>query len=875
MIRLALAQMRRSLPRLVSAGIAILIGTAFVAATLVAGNVITRTSHDAISASLADADLVVLGSEIPTDALTAVRAVPGVAAADGQVEVWSEVRSAGEMAYPRITARASDPRLEAQAITTGSLPERPGEVALPEPLAERLDVGVGEPLTLARQYWDDETEQVVDASEQLTVVGLTDDPMGAFAQTEGAVIAAPADVVRWIEQDWGTVTYDTLVVALTDGADVKSTRQDVATSLEAADTYARVLTTQERVDELMAEFTGDAGALTAIVLGFAAVALLVAALVVANTFQVLVAQRTRTLALLRCVGADKAQIRRSVLVEATVLGVVASAAGLATGLLLAQGTLVVIGNASPDAPLPSAVPVSASVVLVPMLVGTLVTLVAALSPARAATRVAPLEALRPAEQPAGGLRASRGRIVLAALLVIGGGLMLAGGVAVSTVGGGVLLGLPLGILGGALSFVGVVVGAVLWIPRVVSATGGLLRSSGPSARLAAANTLRNPRRTAATSAALLIGVTLLAMMSTGAASARATLGRELASQFPVDVLVVDQDVSQLQDATPLLTPAVVEQLAAVEGVAAAEPTTSLTATVTHDGSVVTWEDLRVLSPERAQVVLRDDRHAAGLSDDTVVVAHHIARSLGIEDGDELTFAAGDLGSDDLMLTAPDGGLELAAAEGTTQVTRTAVVTDFPAGMLVTPATLAAMGVDQPSNEVWLRLSDDESVVATMDAIQEQLADVPVLVMGAALERVAFEGIIDTLLAIVVGLLAAAVVIALIGVANTLSLSVIERRRESATLRAIGLTRGQLRASLAIEGCLIAGVGALLGSGLGLAYGWAGSLTVLGPVGEVALAVPWKDLGIALVVAVVAGLLASVLPARSAVRTSPVEALAVE
>ena len=132
-----------------------------------------------------------------------------------------------------------------------------------------------------------------------------------------------------------------------------------------------------------------------------------------------------------------------------------------------------------------------------------------------------------------------------------------------------------------------------------------------------------------------------------------------------------------------------------------------------------------------------------------------------------------------------------------------------------------------------------------------------------------------MLGIVIGLLAVAVVIALIGVANTLSLSVLERRRESATLRAIGLSRRQLRWMLAVEGMLIAGVGALLGAGLGLLYGWAGSVVVFGSFGDVLLTVPWRDLVLVLLVALVAGLLASVLPGRTAARTSPVAALAVD
>jgi putative ABC transport system permease protein len=853
-IRLALAQMRRSLPRLVSAGIAVAIGTAFVAATLVAGNVITRTTYDSMVASLAQADLVVRGSELTPDTLAAVRATDGVAAADGRVALWTELAAGGQRAYPEVTTRASDPRLEAQQVRSGRLPDAPGEIALPASLADRLDLAVGDEVRTVRTTWDPETGEPSESTESLAVVGLTEDPSGAFARTGGAAVVHPDDAARWYDQEWGGegLAYDAIVVALEPQADLEAARAALADAAPGT----VVQTRDERAQQLTAELTGDTEALTAVVLGFAAIALLVAALVVTNTFQVLVAQRTRTLALLRCVGADKRQVRRSVLVEAALLGAAASAAGIAVGLALAQVTLLVLGNVNPDVPLPTTVPVSAAVLAVPFAVGTVVTLVAALAPARAATRVAPLAALRPADAPVLGTRASRGRLALALLLTVGGGGLLVGGVALSGSEGGVMVGLPVGLLGGALSFVGVLVGALLWIPPVVALAGRLLARTGPSARLAAANTLRNPRRTSATSAALLIGVTLVAMMSTGAASARTTLASELDAQFPVDVVVRDPNLGATDpSATPQITSDVVSRLAAVEGVEAVAHSRVVTVAWADDEGDLGWEELQVLPPDTARNVLLDPAQADGLADDTVVVTRALAERYGLADGDPVTLAV-------------DGGPG-------TEVTRDVVVTDFAGALLATPTTLGALGVDLPTNELWLRLAADADTVAVMDDVQEALSDSALQVFGVALERAMFENVIDTLLAIVLGLLAAAVVIALIGVANTLSLSVIERRRESATLRAIGMSRAQLRGSLAVEGMLVAVVGAVLGSALGLVYGWAGTLTVLRALGDVALELPWRELGAVLAVAVAAGLLASVLPARSAVRTSPVEALAVE
>jgi len=207
------------------------------------------------------------------------------------------------------------------------------------------------------------------------------------------------------------------------------------------------------------------------------------------------------------------------------------------------------------------------------------------------------------------------------------------------------------------------------------------------------------------------------------------------------------------------------------------------------------------------------------------------------------------------------------------------VTELPSDAMVLSRPTLAKTVPAPvESRLWVRLdegADAVAVVTRVESAASRSTESAVMVSGAAAERAAYQSVIDTLLAIVIGLLGVSVLIALVGVANTLSLSVIERRRESATLRAIGLTRRQLRASLAAEGMIIAGVGAVAGTVLGTAYGWVGARIALIGMGTTPFAVAWREVGLVMVVALVAGLVASVLPARSAVRTSPVEALAVE
>lgn len=874
MLRLTLAQMRRSLGRLAAAGVAIAIGTAFVAATLVAGAVMTRTAQDSVTASLADADLVVLATgedSLTDDDVARLADVPGVEAVDGRAQLWVQLSSSAADVYPEATVRASHPRLEVQEVVEGTWPDGPGGVAVPVPLAQRLQVEVGDTVTAVRSVWtpgDEATDPDAagtwtSVSEEVVVTGLTEDPTGGFVGSGGAVVVDPADAQRWLAEEslGGGSGYRTAVVVVAPGADVTQ----VATDLREASGSALVRTKDEHATALVNELSGGEDALTAVVLAFAAVALLVAALVIANTFQVLVAQRTRTLALLRCVGADRAQVRRSVLLEATILGAGASVVGVLAGLGLSQATLSVVGATGVEVPLPDVITVTPAAVLVPLAVGTAVTLAAALAPARAATRVAPLAALRPAD-PLEGRRAGRVRLAVAALLAVGGGLLLlAGALAAPVVGP--LVALAAGVLGGAVSFVGILLGAVVWVPAVTRGVGRLLGRAGPTARLAAANTVRNPRRTAATSSALLIGVTLVAMMSTGAASARTTLADELAAQYPVDLAVA---VGGGPDEN--LDPAVLATVEAVDGVSQVTPVARGDVELRGaDGEPLGRPTVLAAAPDALAAVLRAPQEAAGLADDTLVLGAELAQSLGVEDGDVLAMHRAD---------ASDGDGEAAAGSGTDPGTGTAptvraVVTDLPGVALVTPTTLAAAVEAPVTGEAWVRFDDDAPADQVVADVQDALSDTPVMVSGAALERARYEQVVDTLLAVVVGLLGAAVVIAVIGVANTLSLSVLERRRESATLRALGLTRGRLRGTLAIEGVLIAGIGAAVGAVLGLLYGWAGAAAVLGAVGAVTYEVPWRDLAVVLVVAVLAGLLASVLPGRAAARTSPVRALAVE
>ncbi|WP_275007219.1 ABC transporter permease [Promicromonospora iranensis] len=859
--RLALGQMRRSVRRLAAAGIAIVISTAFVAATLQAGAIITRTTYDQVAAQYADADLVVFdrdGSMTPADT-RAVRATEGVAAADGFRGAYAGLSHGGRTVYQSLVATPSDPRLSPLVLADGAWADAPDRIVLPVDVAELFGVDVGDTVASTRclrggrpaaDKSGAECYGGQEVAEQLTVSGLVDDPLGTYAAGGGVAVVTPEALERRVADEAGAAGpagMRTLVVALDRPGD-EAALETARERLVAAVPSATGVTTPEEYAEDVVSAISDGQNIIYLVfaLALAAVSLVVAGLVIANTLQVLVAQRSRTLALLRCVGASTGQVYRSVLLEAAILGTVASVAGVVVGSLLVQAGLLVAPSFDLGVPLPRTVDPSAPALLLPLAVGLLVTLTAALAPARAASRVAPLTALRPAAAPSG-CGTARGRAVLAALATFGGLAVMAGGVALG-MSGTIDAGLFAAVLGGSVSLVGVIVGSVFWLPRVAAAFGRLAGVGGPAARLALANTLRNPRRTAATSTALLVGVTLVSMMTTGAASARLAMDDELDARFPVDLQLTSTTYDRNGTAAPVPV-TVLDALHGVDGLGAVTEVTNVSAERADEGRPV---QLAVVDPDALRSVANTPTDAERLRPGTVVVPERAAALYGLE------------GLDTLRLTGPDGTVTLDVVHSGSTADRA----------YLTPQDLAAFDTRPAAGEVWAEVDDGHDAAAVVAAVQEAVSTTgeTVVVAGIVVERSAYQQIIDAILAIVVGLLAVAVLIALIGVANTLSLSVMDRTRENAVLRAIGLSKAQLRATLAVEGVVIAGVGAVLGVVLGLVYGWAGATTALSVLGTVPLVVPWTELAVVLGVALVAGLVASVVPARAAVRTHPMVAL---
>jgi len=813
------ASIRANLPRLVASTLAIVIAVGFVVATLVLDQTARSTVLAATGAEYVSTDVVVTSDDASnlTDRVGTLTALDGVQAVDPSLSLSVSATVPGRTGSLGLEVRsvAADPALRWQQLTAGALPVRPGELAV----SERVGAAVGDVVPISTYDGQGELTE-----HDMTVTGVVDLGGDPTAGSYGR-----AFVTAQQAQEWGATDATELRVAGKTGTDAGTLAAAVRAALPGGGVSVRTGAEQA---ELSAEaLTGENDVLTTILLVFGTIAVLVAGLVIANTFAVLLAQRTRDLALLRCVGATARQVRRSVLAEAALTGLLASGLGVLAGIGLAAAVSALAGATGSPVPL-SGLSVPLSAVVAGVAVGTLTTVLAALAPARAATRVSPLAALRPVDPAPLRSRGGVARLVVGLVLTGLGVALLAFGV----LGPQILAALA----GGVLSSLGLLLLAQRGIPPVVAAAGRLVgRVGGLPARLAAGNATRNPRRTAATATALLIGVTLTSAMVVGASSTRATAQAGLAAVYPTDVIV---------DSYGAEVPASVQQqLARADGVVAA---TGLTrATVTGpDGQEDT---VTGIDPAQALPVLRSADRTTLPELGQVVVPEFSLERYGVRVGDPMTFTAGDR-------------------------SRTfTVVAGTESALVVTAVDLQGLVPGAPVQTMWLRLADGIDQNAATDGITDLAsAELPSsFVTGLASERAGIDSVVDVLLLIVTGLLGVAVLIALIGVGNTLALSVVERRQESGLLRALGLTRGQLRGVLAWEAVLVAGVAAVLGVLIGSAYGLVGVAAALGEVGEVVVSIPWLQVAGIVLVATVAGLLASVLPARRAAKTPPVAAIA--
>jgi putative ABC transport system permease protein len=696
-----------------------------------------------------------------------------------------------------VGAVADSPALRWQALREGRYPDGPGEAVADVNAAKSDRIEVGDTVRVGTGTRAVEAE----------IVGLVDTPSASVGSD---VYLSWADLRGFASDLW----VDSVAYAGSGSIDVAG---------------ATVQSRDEFVDERQTELSNEVNVLAIMLLLFAAIALFVSVLVIANTFSILFAQRSRDFALLRCVGATRRQVLRSVRAEALLLGVGSAVAGLLFGTVLGRALVALADSATPSGTM-GAVSPSLRWYAGAFVTGVLVTVVAAWLPTRRVVAVSPLAALRPDDSTDVRTRSGRLRIALGVAAIALGAGLLARAVSAHDLGAMVL--------GGVAAFSGVLLLGPVLVPGLIRASGSLVgRLGGPPARLAAGNAVRNPRRTAATTASLLVGVTLTTAVLTGLASSRSAADDDMDRQYPIDLALTATDRPLPSD--------LVDRVRDTDGVAAA---------IALDGTAARVSGVGVLPVVAARDVATVAHGSPAMADPQPGEIWVPSDELDDQDGDRVTVTAGDR-SVTLLVRGGEGWGDAA---------------------LVAPQTLAALSDDPEPQAVWVRATtgaDPEDLAGDLDAVgQPAGAD-----LGNNLgDRAWVDLQLDVLTGTVVALLGVAVVIALIGIGNTLGLSVLERGRENALLRALGLTRRQLRGTLATEALLLSVVATVLGTAIGVTFAWVGVETLVRPaVVDPTMVLPWGQLALVVLVAGVAGLVSSLLPARRAARTPPAAGLGLD
>jgi putative ABC transport system permease protein len=844
-LSLTFHEMRAHARRLTGTGLAVLLGVAFLTGTLVLGATLRANFDDLFTEVNAGTDVTVRNSTdldadvtrglIDASLVGKVAAVDGVAAAEPVVDGYGQVlgrdgKAIGGNGPPQLAGSwTTDPALNPYRLASGRAPERDGEIVLNKGAADAGDLKLGDTTTL-----------LTPEPLEVTIVGLS-----TFGEADGlgGVTFAALDLASAQEHiAKSTDKVSSVVVRGDDGVDQGVLADRIATVLPTgveASTGTQI--TQEATDQINKDFLD---LLTTFLTAFAGIALLVATFSIYNTFSIIVAQRTRQAALLRALGAGRGQVLRSVIVEAVAVGVVASALGLAAGVAIA-GLLKGLFDAAGFALPAGGIVVTPGTVVAALVVGMLVTLVAGVAPAIRASRVAPLAAIRAvaAERTA----PSAARVVTGALLTGAGAIVtlvaaLSGSGALAAVGVGAVL---------------TVIGAVVLGPAVARPIAGLVgapvaRLRGMTGTLARENAVRNPRRTAGTAAALMVGVAVVSLFTVFAASLKASLDDTIDREFGGDLVVTSGRFGR-GALSPELAGAIAQLPEVDQAVGLGQ------GAVLVDGST---KEVSVADPGPLASVLDLNVTAGSLGrvgDGEMAVSADTASSHGWHVGDPVP------------VTFPDGqraDLTVAATYDTAELV---------GGYLLPRTTWADHSVQDVDTLVAVTAAPGTSVPRAERAVQ-QVADR----FGGpdVLDRQGFAGEVtggvDMLLTIIYALLALAIVIALMGIANTLSLSIHERTRELGLLRAVGQTRAQVRSMVRWESVVVATFGALGGLALGVFLGWA-LVRVAGAAsdGLGSFALPVGRLLLVLALGAVAGVLAGIRPARRAARLDVLAAIAAE
>ena len=849
MIGVALKGLAARKVRALLTALAVVIGVSMVSGTYILTDTMQKAFDGIFESSYADTDAVISGEEIvagsssgtatvPASLLGKVKSLPEVGAAGGTIAAEESNKSeiigkdgkvlggAGGAPTFGLAYDTAQPQFSPLELKSGEWAKGSSQVVIDAGTAEKGDLAVGDSVKVA-------TLGVTKPYEVTGVATFGDvDSLGGATM---AIFDMPT-AQALLHKDG---VYDGISIQAKEGTSpaelVKAVEPLVPDSLQVQDAKAQADADAKETNEGMSF-------IRYFFLGFGAIALFVGSFVIFNTLSITVAQRTREFATLRTLGASRKQVMRSVVLEGLVIGLVASVIGLIAGLGIYQGLNALFIAIGADLPKSGTV-VATRTIVVGLLVGTIVTLLASILPARRATRVPPIAAVREgAELPPSKLASHSGKlsygVVAASVAAICAGVFLDG---VGTLGVAVLLG------GGVIGlFVG-----IAWVaPRLVKPLARLVgwpgrRTGGIAGELASANSVRNPSRTASTAAALMIGLTLVTVVAVLGAGLRSSVEGAVNDQVKADYILDSGNAISFGAAEG-------DQLAEVEGVKAASHVRTDMALVAGEESDVTGIDPATIdSFYTFDWVRGDDRTVPGMGVDDAVIAKAYADDHDVAVGERLEIQSASGEKRTVTVRGVYDPPQIDQMLGMVSITQQAFDDTFP----------------QPKNRFTF-LEAGEAAGPALEAAAEPFSDAK-LHTGEAFAKDYTQDFASFLNLLYV-MLAFSVVVSLFGMVNTLVLSVFERTRELGMLRTIGMTRRQARRMIRHESVITALIGAALGLPLGVFL--AALVTQALSQYDVGMSVPVPMLVAFTVVAILAGIAAAVIPARRASRLDVLDAL---
>jgi putative ABC transport system permease protein len=835
--------------RLALTALSIVLGVGFVAGTYVLTDTMNAAFDELFTQAASGSDVVVRSANafdpidqgssgggsprkpIPQSFAETVAAVPGVKAAEGGVSGTARMidpatgKAIGSFGPPTIGANWNVVANATLKLRSGTPPSAPGDVVVDAATAKKYHLAVGERLDIA-------TDAGV---EPFTISGIAG--FGDADNLGGATLALfeTPTAQRLFDREG---KFDEIDVVADEGVSAVQLRARVHEVLPKG---VEAVTSSTVADEQSDQLKEALGFFRTALLVFAAIALFVGAFIIFNTFSIIVAQRTRELGLLRALGASRRQVLTSVVAEAFLVGLFASGVGILAGIGIAVGLQGLLSAFNIDLPSTST-QLEVRTIVASLLVGTVVTVIASVLPARRAAKIAPVQALRESQDTTAAGSSTR--------RFGAGGIVTALGVASLLYG---LFGTPSNApllvgLGAAMTFVGVAILAPLAARPLAGAIGAPVRGLGVQGKLGRENAMRNPRRTASTASALMIGLGLVSMVAVFSASLKASFDAQLERSVKADFIVSGASF------VPFST-SVADKVKDVPGVAAIEPFRQGGFHVNGATSLLTAVDPAML--DQVATIDVTAGSLASLGEDQVFVFDDVMKDHRWQVGDTVPAAFSSSGSHPLTIV---GAYAENGLVGDYLVSLGTFERYFPEQLDVFVMVKAAPG------------ADTAVVQRDLEAATKDFGNIEVQDQTAFREKQA--GLVNQLLGLVTALLAMAIVIALFGIVNTLGLSIFERTRELGLLRAVGMSRRQVKSMIRWESVIIAILGAVLGLAIGVFFGWA-LQQALANEGITELRIPVPRLVIYLIFAGLAGVIAAIWPARRAAKLNILEAISYE